>query len=559
MASVWILVALAALTILQVPFATGPAMETFGAGFVAGWLAQLYLLSLIVDVARGILPLPAVLIPVLFYSGYYAAYWQQGIHARLKSVELRQANPEKLINFNSQAYSLVIDHPEIFVATHDIPVAYAYSSNFRPEVFLSYRLLPKNRIADYSNRYELNRHEHYSLMSVYWDGILLPNVAVLQAAERPPQPVISVKIRDEPGTGWKEWNIGEQTTSLQQGGRTIGVFKAAYIQRLPVLPFFTIGCKFSADPPNRNCGLALLTERMLIESRPDHVNHLLYGDPVSIMLGIKELSRDDIVNYHESTVVDVSNIPNVRVAEGEDAAFEALAEVVEGRNPQLSWMTSYLIANSPARLGPLADGMVKRLADLSRNDNSAPDQHKQRALLASGILALRPSDFVGVEDQLINLARRSSLREEYPLLYLRLADAGPSMFSAYRDQFMAPEATTLQKLLSALAICRLGQADTELIAALKSEWSSAEVDDDNYKATLFVTLVKLGQADALRSASRSSSKALQSWYDAIFAGRGKTSVGPNNCMPMEWPGNDYVPPVLAPSLRWAQNEWISTD
>jgi hypothetical protein len=109
----------------------------------------------------------------------------------------------------------------------------------------------------------------------------------------------------------------------------------------------------------------------------------------------------------------------------------------------------------------------------------------------------------------------------------------------------------------------LGQADSELAAAIKSEWSNDSepegANDDNYKAALFVALLKLGRTDALKSASRQNSKSLQSWYDANLADRGKTDVGPNNCMPMEWPGNDYVPPLLAPRLRWAQNEWISTD
>jgi hypothetical protein len=553
--------ALAALTALQAPYATGPALEAFGAGYVTGWLAQLYLLSLIVDVLRGTLPLPAVLIPGLFYSGYYVAYFEQGIHARLKSLELRQTNPQKIIDFNPSSYSLVMDRPEVFVASHAIPVAYAYSTNFRPELFLSYRLISKSGVQDY-----INGRERYSLMSVYWDNIRLNNVAILQTPEHPPHPIILATDHDNPGEGWKDWNIGEETTSLQLGGRTVGSFKSAYLQRLPILPFFTIGCKFLADSWQRQCGLNFVTEREVIESRPDHVNHIVYGDPVGIMLGIKELSKTDIAEFHENTREEGRNASHVRVAPGEDAAFEALSDIVEGRNPRLSWEMGYLIASSPAspqRLAPLAGGMVRRLVDLSRNDSSVPNHRQQAALLAFGIAALEPSDFAGAEGPLMDLARKGSLRVEHPLLYIRLADAGPNMFSIYRDQFMAPDARKPQRLLAALAICRLGQADSELAAAIKSEWSSdfdAEgVNDDNYKAALFVALLKLGRADALKGASRPNSKALQSWYDANLAGRGKTDVGPNNCMPMEWPGNDYVPPPLAPSLRWAQNEWISPD
>ena len=177
-------------------------------------------------------------------------------------------------------------------------------------------------------------------------------------------------------------------------------------------------------------------------------------------------------------------------------------------------------------------------------------------------MALGPSDFAGVKDRLTDFARRESTREEYPLLYVRLADAGPNMFSIYRDQFLAPNATRPQRLLAALAICRLGQADSELIAAIKSEWSEfdpEETKDDNYKAALFVTLLKLGQESTLRNAARSDGQVFQAWHDAILGGRGKTEVGPNNCMPMEWPGNDYVPVFLAPKLRWFENKWNIVD
>ena len=109
----------------------------------------------------------------------------------------------------------------------------------------------------------------------------------------------------------------------------------------------------------------------------------------------------------------------------------------------------------------------------------------------------------------------------------------------------------------------MGQADGELISAVKSEWAesdSGETKPDNYKAALFVALRKLGQENELRVAAQSSSRVLRGWYDAVLAGRGKADVGPNNCMPMEWPSsNSYVPPSMAPRLRWVQQQWRLAD
>lgn len=44
----------------------------------------------------------------------------------------------------------------------------------------------------------------------------------------------------------------------------------------------------------------------------------------------------------------------------------------------------------------------------------------------------------------------------------------------------------------------------------------------------------------------------------FFGGLGKTDVGPNNCMPMEWPENLRSRFSRAPS-RWANERWGLVD
>ena len=48
---------------------------------------------------------------------------------------------------------------------------------------------------------------------------------------------------------------------------------------------------------------------------------------------------------------------------------------------------------------------------------------------------------------------------------------------------------------------------------------------------------------------------MQAWYDAIRAGAGKTDVGPNNCMPIDWPEALSAPAILAPGLKWVRGRW----
>jgi hypothetical protein len=208
--------------------------------------------------------------------------------------------------------------------------------------------------------------------------------------------------------------------------------------------------------------------------------------------------------------------------------------------------------------------MAKRFLDL-REDGAAdvPGRLEQIRLLIAGIVALGPAEFAAVQDLLSDAARKdNSIRDSYPLLYVRLADAGPKMYSIYRDQFLAQDTTRRDKTLAVLAICRIGQADSELISAMTSEWAkfdSGELKNNNYRSALFVALLKLGQDSAVRNSGRPNSQPLKGWYDAVLAGRGKTDLGPNNCMPMEWPEDTEVPAFLAPSLKWANERWIPGD
>jgi hypothetical protein len=369
--------------------------------------------------------------------------------------------------------------------------------------------------------------------------------------------VVTAAAHDSDGEGWKDWNIGFRTTSLDVDGKIIGLFKTGYVDRLPAIPFFTIGCRFSSEPGKRICHAEFATERTPIESRPDSVNLVLYPDPVSIMLGIKGRSKYEIARFHESDLA-------VRAAPGEDAAFSALHDVIDGWSPPLSWRTNVLIGNNPSRLAPFAVAMTDRFLALNHDGAlDVPARLEQMSLLVTGIVALRPSEFAGVADRLSDLIRRdSSIQGNYPLLYVRLADAGPKVYSIYRDQFLAQNATQRDKTLAVIAICRIGQADSELLSAMNSEsakFDAGELKDVNYQSALLVALLKLGHGVTTERSGWSSSRALKRWHDAIVSDRGKTEVGPNNCMPMDWLENAYIPRSLTPRLKWLNEHWVPNE
>jgi hypothetical protein len=526
-------------------------LEQFDAFVFEGWLLQLVLLSLLIDSLRGVLPREFLFIPVIFYSSYYFVLWAQNKHIAVESEQLMADNPAKILDFDASLYSLVTERADEFVASHYIPVAYIRESTNIGDQYESYRFMKTDDIT----KYLYKNNDGTQFLKVYLDDKLQSNVVVLRLNEQPKGHILSVEVRNDPGEGWKDWNIGTETTSLSLDNHAIGSFKRAFVRKLLAIPFFAVGCKTSAGSSKRNCYAEFITQELWIKSQPRSVDVALYDNPVSIMLGIRRLSKEEIAG-------GISWDSPPRHPPGEDQAFDALRDVVEGRSPTLAWSTSILIANDEIRLAPFATAMAKRFLDLGRSNNAnLPERREQAVLLATGIAALGRVEFETVQNLLADLARKDDIRDEYPLLYLRMADSGPELYPIYRDQFLAQNATQSQKLLAALAICRMGQADGELISALKSEWAESGVTQpDNYRAALFVALTKLGQENELRASTQANSKVLRGWYDAVLAGHGKTDVGPNNCMPMEWPSsNSYMPPSMAPRLRWVQQQWRVAD
>ncbi len=263
--SIWFIAALAALVVLEIPSATGPFLDRFGADFLAGWLGQLVLLSLLVDALRGRLPRGVILIPLIFYLSYYAAFWQQEVQITRKSEELRKSNPGKVFDFDPDRYSLVMDGADVFVASYSIPVVYTRDPAFIPDEYISYRLIARENIQKYLSV----ANDDVQILSIYWDDVIQPNVKELRYPERPLRAIISVSVRNEPGEGWRDWNIGERTTSLILETRVIGEFKTASVRRLSIVPFFTVACKSSARSSVRNCQSKFMTEDEEIESRPE--------------------------------------------------------------------------------------------------------------------------------------------------------------------------------------------------------------------------------------------------------------------------------------------------
>lgn len=554
--SLWSFAALIALLALQAIPATGPRLHDLGTPVVAGCLVHVSLFCLLFESLTNRLPRIVVVLPIFAYTGYYAAFWQQAVHTEERSRELKASNPGRMLVFDSQTYSLVMDHAAEFVATHAIPVAYTLDLSYRPESYQSYRLTGVVQAAQAVR----DAATEMQIFAVYQDEAKLQAVRELRIPERPPNRIVSVAARTEPGGGWQDWNIGEEITEISLEGKPLGSFKLGYVWRLPTLPFLAIGCRFP-EGAARKCYIELALERKPLDSMPDYVDQALFDDPVSVMLGVRTLDdREFRTGKTFALKIGSSDASGSRPPKNEQAAFDALEAVLGGQPPDLPTpIIVQSLVGDPDRLAPLAASMADRFVELNRSDRAdIPGQPQQSKILASALAALPAAAIGQVSQPLQEVLRRADAWAQYPELYVRLADAGPGLYPFYRDRFLAPETTQTERLLAALAICRIGQVDSELASALKSQFSANDPKDSRgaeYESALFVALLKLGQDDFLRTAARSDASPLQSWYDALLAGKGKSAVGPNNCLSWEWPWPEYLPPPLTPRLRWAKGSW----
>jgi hypothetical protein len=546
--SFWSGAALIAMLVFQATPVTGPVVAAAGSAFVAGWLVHLCLLLLVVDALAGRLPLALALVPVLAYGGYYVAYWDQGRYVEKRANELRSSNPGVIFPFDDKTYSLVMDGADVFAASHDIRVAYSRDKSYQPDEYVSFRLLPSEQI----ERIAKNGAPKFQILSVFWNNANQPNVRELRIPERPAGRIVAVAVHDSPGMGWSDRNIGESETSITLEGKPVGVFKSAYVRRLPKFPFVTVGCDF-------------VEQREPIHGTPPNVDRQRFDDPVSVMLGIKVLSDETIAKLPDDPGFGevAARAPPPAEARDANAAVAALRAILAGQSPSLTRDMNFAIASDPSRLAPLAPSMAKRFVELNRPDASEiPGRREQAELLAVGLAALNRADFAAIAEPLAPVLRADAAAQDYPALYLRIADVGAAAFPFYRDRFLSHDSSRGERLLASLALCRIGQGDGELISSLKSQWSLSDPTgkrDNNYKAALFVALLSLGQADYARKAPKSDSSLLNSWYAALLSGEGRTEAGPNNCMPLEWPADGSAPANLMPSLRWSQREWVASE
>jgi hypothetical protein len=544
--------------VLEVLPLPGIYLMFLGGSLFAGLLVHLLLASLFVEALIGRIPRTFVVIPIIAYGAYSAAYFREGWQVAQVSQQLRTANPGKVYDFDPAANSLVMDRAQEFVETHDVPVAYEPNKNY-PEGYLSERLITRAQC----NGVKRDTQNRVFTLGMHFDGIFQQNVCLLRFPEPPPNKTVKVTLVGDPQIWARRGDIRERTTEITVDDKTIGSFTRAFTWRLSGLPVLAIGCVLIDQPPAWKCLADFKRNLVTIDGIPDTVDRAKFDDPTSVMLGIRKYVAADLANFsgfdsNQAALESVHNEPE----KVENSVFDTLAAIIDGKNPKTPFNLGYSLATNPDRLAPYADGMTRRFVALVGGDYKAiPNWREQIEALAGAIGALPHDAFLRVAGPLFELVKQDPDRamHKYAMIYVRLGDAGATTLPFYRDQIMANEIKGWERMFPVLALCRIGEADTELIDELKRRYNSVNFqgggDPLNFKTSLFVTLLKLGQDSFVRD-NHPTGGGRDEWYADVLAGKGLTKIGPNNCMPEEWPLTIYATREVASSLKWTpRNGW----
>src|ERR1700689_5283218 len=544
-----------ALEVLPLP---GIYLMFLGGSLFAGLLVHLLLASVFVEALTGRIPRALILVPIIAYGAYYAAYFREGWQVAQVSQKLKTTNPGKIYDFDPAANSLVMDRGQEFVETHDVPVVYEPNRNF-PEGYLSERLITRVQCRGIKK----DTQNRVSTLGVHFNDIFQQNICLLRFPERPTNKAVKVILVGDPQLWARDGDIRQQTTEIAVDDKTVGSFTRAFIWRLPPLPVLAIGCILIDQPPAWKCLATFDRKLVTIDGIPDNVDRGKFDDPTSVMLGIREYSAADLANFSgfDSNLQALDSV-HKEPEKVENNVFAVLDAIIDGQNPKTPFNLGYSLAANLDRLTPHADGMTRRFVALLRGDIRAiPNWREQMEGLATASGALPHEAFVGVAGPLFDVVKEDPDRamHKYPMIYVRLGEAGTTTLAFYREQLMAKQIRGWQRMFPVLALCRIGEADTELIDELKRRYNSVNFqgggDPVNFKTSLFVTLLKLGQDSFVRD-NHPTGGGRDEWYADVLAGKGLIKIGPNNCMPEEWPLTIYATREVASSLKWTpRNGW----
>lgn len=266
--------------------------------FINAMLVHAFLVALFAESAIGRLPRVLMIAPVLAYGAYYWAYFEQARIVAEETAKLKDINVGKVLDFDPSTMSLVFDNGfpqgtlEVFVARHQIPVAYSR--------VISARLVPAPQCASINSfkngalawKQDTKHLYPYKLLTQETEPCLLTR------REQPTQRPVYAREVDHASTQQKWLGISEPSTDIVFDGKVLGSLQSVIVHHMsPYLQ--ALGCGLVDGPAAAWVCISGLFEGgyQRIDPDPPSVDKTRFDTPPSILLGLPKYTDADILNF----------------------------------------------------------------------------------------------------------------------------------------------------------------------------------------------------------------------------------------------------------------------
>jgi hypothetical protein len=592
-------VALAALTALQLPPVPGVILMMFGAAYLAGLLAQAFLVSLFVEAAVGRIPRAFAVIPIVAYGAYYVAYFQESWQLQVAQRASQTETPEVALRFDPATQSLVVSGAAAFVSRYDVPVAYEADPKVKLEGYEAYRLLPADQCAI--------AHASYAMPGL---SRLLPrdprnisndHACVYATPERPPLPRITVVNRIAGDDIWRRKpGIVETGVYVERDGKPVASYRTgAYAWRLTPFPQPYIGCFLDDAAPAWRCAAGFARSLTKVGRVDATKGDASVFAAVAGMLGIREVPTIDgllaprPVAGLDALLQKLPKLQSPQPAEqrsnfgerpGDDDLFAAFAGfLTSDAYPTIKWQDETLLVvdgsdspspelkdavlRDPARLVALRDPMIAKLSAMHAHGVSRVSDWVR--MVERALTIMPKAAFIAIpDDSLASLLQylRDSNGRKRGGLYVRAADAGKRALSFYSYDLTAHGPGWSGSDYPDLAICRIGEIDDASRQGLRVGYLDfLPRPRDNgrlhapleFGAALFLSLLATGDEQFLRDHPFSGIDEFdRQWFELQLDGKGRVDGRPNNCQVIDSENQQDDP--RGPGLTGNGYQWTET-
>jgi ankyrin repeat protein/membrane protein CcdC involved in cytochrome C biogenesis len=265
--------------------------------YIWGLLPHLITVGLVADVITKRFSRAVLILPVLGYCGYYAAYAFEYAAIQSAEAKLRERNPARIMTLDSRTHAIAMQGAEYLASTLKTPVVYEPNSNF-PEGFFAYRLVSPE-LCNKFRSLKLKWNDGYNPRFPQKGktlGLQLKQCRI-RRPEAPAKQLVHV-MQASSAENLSGVSLSKTTYSFKQGEKTLGTFEQASVERLPIFPFFFFGY-FPKLPEARDGGLfaKFYRHRIELDTFADALDREKYGTPIAAMLGIEKYQEGDFATF----------------------------------------------------------------------------------------------------------------------------------------------------------------------------------------------------------------------------------------------------------------------